>query len=111
MLICAFQMSEKYWQLTFTSYDESEDRGVRNRYLRQTPRERNYGASFGLFKKLGEVRTAFRPRLSFEGNPAISHSLSMESVAEKKRGYRINPKLEFYANPTKGAGAFFKRSI
>lgn len=97
---------EEYWQLTFTSYDENEDRGVRNRFFRQTPRERNYGASVGFFKKLGNVRTAFQPRVSFQGAPAISHSLSFESIAEEKGGYRVNPKLEFYATPGKGAGVF-----
>lgn len=96
---------EEYWQLTFTSYDETEERSVKSRYLRQSPRERNYGASVGLFKKLGEVRTSFRPRITFEGRPAISHSLKFESIAEQ-RTYRINPKLEFYATPSKGAGLF-----
>lgn len=96
---------EEYWQLTFTSYDESEERSARDKYLRQSPRERNIGASVGLFKKLGEVRTSFRPRITFEGTPAISHSLKFESMAEKRR-YRINPELEFYATPSKGAGVF-----
>lgn len=96
---------EEYWQLTFTSYDEMEDRSAKTRYLRQTPRERNIGASVGLFKKLGEVKTSFRPRIAFEGTPAISHSLKFESVAER-RNYRINPELEFYATPSKGAGLF-----
>lgn len=97
---------EEYWHLAFTSYDERETRGARDRYLRQTPRTRNYGASIGFFKNLGNVRTAFRPRVSFEGAPAISHSLVLESVAEKPRGYRVNPKLEFYVTPSKGAGSF-----
>ncbi len=96
---------EEYWMLTFTSYDELQERSARSTYLRQTPRERNYGASVGFFKKLGEVRTAFQPRITFEGTPAISHSLSFESVAER-RTYRLNPKLEFYATPSKGAGVF-----
>lgn len=97
---------EEYWQVAFTSYDERETRGARDRYLRQTPRTRNYGASVGFFKNLGNVRTAFRPRLSFESILSISHSLTLESVAEKPRGYRVNPKLEFYATPSKGAGSF-----
>ncbi|MEN0060464.1 MAG: hypothetical protein AAGB31_16610, partial [Bdellovibrio sp.] len=96
---------EEYWQLTFTSYDETEERGARNRYLRQTPRDTNYGASIGFFKKLGEVRTSFRPRITFEGTPAISHSLKFESLVDMG-AYGINPELELYANPNKGAGVF-----
>lgn len=96
---------EEYWQLTFTSYDETRERGVRNSYLRQTGREQDFGASVGFFKRLGNVRTAFRPRVSFSGAPRISHSLSFESVAEKTF-YRINPKLEFYADAGRGTGIF-----
>lgn len=97
---------EEYWQLTFTSYDETEERRARSRYLRQTPRDRNYGASIGFFKRLGDVRTSFRPRIAFAEAPAISHSLAFESVAEQRDDYRINPKLEFYATPGKGAGIY-----
>ncbi|MGZ3798772.1 MAG: hypothetical protein ACXVCR_03230 [Bdellovibrio sp.] len=97
---------EEYWQLTFTSYDENEDRRIRDRYLRQTPREKNYGATIGFFKKLGNVRTSFRPRIEFSQAPAISHSLSFESIAEKKSNYYLNPRLEFYASPAKGAGVY-----
>lgn len=97
---------EEYLQLTFTSYDEIEDRRARNRYLRQTPRDRNYGATIGFFKRLGDVRTSFRPRIQFAEAPAISHSLAFESVVEKRHDYRINPKLEFYATPGRGAGVY-----
>ena len=97
---------EEYWHLKFTSYDEIEaNRGVRNSYLRETPRATNYGTTVGLFKKLGNVRTAFQPRVEFQGRLKISHSLSFESVADLKK-YEVNPKLEFYANPDKGAGIF-----
>ncbi len=96
---------EEYWLLTFTSYDELSERSAKQTYLRQTKRETNYGASVGFFKKLGQVRTSFRPRVTVDRTPAISHSLGFESVAETNQ-YRINPKLEFYATPTKGAGSF-----
>lgn len=96
---------EEYWQLKFTSYDETRDHGVRDTYLRQTPRTRDVGASVGLFKKLENVRVAFQPRVSFQSTFKISHSLIFESVADMKK-YAFNPKLEFFANPDKGAGIF-----
>lgn len=96
---------EEYWQVKFSSYDENQDRGVRETYLRQTPRTRDVGASLGLFKKLANVRVAFQPRASFQNTLKISHSLVFESVADLKR-YAFNPKLELFANPDKGAGIF-----
>lgn len=97
---------EEYWQLAFRSYDETQERRAKDRYLRQTARERNLGTTIGFFKKLGEVRTAFQPRITIDKTPTISHSLSFESLAEKSEGYWFNPKLEFYATPSKGAGVF-----
>jgi hypothetical protein len=97
---------EKYWNLKFTSYDEQENgRGTENDYLRQTPRERNYGASLGLFRKFGAVRTIFQPRIELKNPLAISHSLAFESVADFTT-FQINPKLEFYASASKGTGIF-----
>lgn len=96
---------QEYWMLTFTSYDENEERGAKTRYLRQSRRTKSYGAALGLFKQLGEIRTSFRPRITFEGSPAISHSLKFETIVDMKT-YRINPELELYANPAKGAGTF-----
>jgi hypothetical protein len=96
---------EEYWQLKFSNYDESRERGVQANYLRQTPRERNYGATVGLFKKLGNVRAAFQPRISLQNPLNVSHSLAFESVADFK-AYQINPKLEFFANAEKGTGVF-----
>lgn len=97
---------EEYWQVAFTSYDETQERGVTQTYLRQNPREQNYGATFGFFRKLGEVRTSFQPRLSFSGTAKISHTLAFESVLQRGENYRANPKLEFYANADKGVGTF-----
>lgn len=98
---------EEYLHLKFTSYDEREQsRGIQNGYLRQTPREKNYGATIGLFRKLGNIRTAFQPRIELQDPLKVSHSLSFESIAETKNFYRINPKLELYASPTKGVGTY-----
>lgn len=97
---------EQYWHLKFASYDEREDRrNAKNAYLRQTPRQRNYGATVGLIQKLGNIRTAFQPRIELKDPLRVSHSLSFESVVDQK-GYEINPKLEFYATPDRGVGAF-----
>lgn len=97
---------EKYWQLKFTSYDDREEnRNVKRNYLRQSRREENYGASVGVFRKLGKVRVSFEPRIELTDPLKISHSIQFESVANMKH-YRINPKLEFFASPSKGVGTF-----
>ena len=97
---------EDYWQLMFTSYDENEEkRELPNRYLRKQPREKNYGASVGVFKNLGKVRTTFQPRIELRDPLKVSHTLRFESRAEYEK-HKINPKLEFFASPDKGTGVF-----
>lgn len=100
-----FPNLEKYWSLKFTTYDEQEIRGTEKGYLRQTPRERNYGASVGLFRKFGAVRTVFQPRIELQDPLKISHSLAFESLADFST-FQINPKLEFFASANKGVGIF-----
>lgn len=100
------QNLEEFMQLKFTTYDEKEDgRGVENGYLRKKQRHENYGATVGLFRKLGDVRTTFQPRIELQNPLKVSHSLGFESVAEIKL-LKINPKLEFFADADKGAGTF-----
>lgn len=100
------QNLEEFMQLKFESYDEKEDgRGVENRYLRKTQRRKNYGATVGFFRKLGKVKTTFQPRITLEDPLKVAHSLAFESVAEHKE-FKVNPKLEFYADPDKGTGTF-----
>jgi hypothetical protein len=102
---------EEYWQLKFSTYDEFEEqRGVQNGYLRTTPREKNYGASLGLFRRMGHVRTAFQPRIELSDPLKISHSLSFESIADFQT-YAVNPKLEFYATPDKGTGIYLAGNV
>lgn len=97
---------EEYWHLKFATYDErAEKRTAQADYLPQAPRARNYGATVGVFKKLGNVRTSFEPRIELKDPLSVSHSLNFESVAHMKN-YEINPKLEFWATPTKGVGTF-----
>lgn len=103
--------TEEYWNLKFTSYDDSkEKRAADTGTLRRSPRERDYGASIGLFQKLGRVRTAFQPRVSFSRSLKISHSLSFESVADLKT-YEFNPKLEFFGNADDGTGIFLAANV
>ena len=97
---------EEYWQLKFTTYDEAkEKRNAQRGNLKKSPRERNYGATVGVFRKLGSVRTAFQPRIELQDPLNVSHTLTFESVAEMK-GYDVNPKFELFANPTQGTGAY-----
>ncbi len=97
---------EEYWQLKFTDYDETKEKSSAERgNLRKNPRERNYGASVGLFQKLGDVRMTFQPRIALQDPLKISHQLRFESVAQLP-DYRVNPKLEFYGNPDDGTGVF-----
>ena len=98
---------EEYWQVKFTSYDEQEERRrSQTPYLRQTNRQENYGATIGVFRKLGNVRTAFQPRVQLKDPLSVSHSLSFESVAEME-SYSMNPKLELYAVADKGTGVYW----
>ena len=97
---------EEYWQLKFTSYDEQQERrNVRNNPARQGPRQNNYGATVGFFRKLGSFRAAFQPRIALRNPLFISHSIILESVASLKN-FEVNPKIELFANPTKGTGIF-----
>ncbi len=101
-----FPNLEKYWNLKFSTYDEKEDsRGADRAYLRQEPRARNYGASVGLFRMLGSVRTAFQPRIELQDPLNISHSLAFEGLIQLET-FHINPKLEFFANAKRGTGIF-----
>lgn len=102
---------EEYWKVKFTSYDEREEkRGVRQSYLRQQPRQTNYGATVGLFRKLGDVRTSFEPRIELQDPLKISHSLTFESVAEVRK-LEVNPKVELFASPDKGTGIFVALNV
>lgn len=97
---------EKYWNLKFTTYDDQQDaRGTNKSYLRQTPRQRNYGATVGLFSKFGKIRTLFQPRIELQDPLNVSQSLAFDTLAEYKN-FKINPRLEFFASATKGTGLF-----
>lgn len=100
-----FPNLEKYWNLKFTTYDEADEKRNKERELTQTNRQDNYGATIGLFKMFGKIRTAFQPRIELKNPLQISHSLSFEYATDA--GYFLfNPKLEFFASSTKGTGVF-----
>lgn len=97
---------EEYWQVKFTSYDETADaRGVQKSYLRQTPREQKAGATLGVYRKVGFVRASFQPHIALTDPLNISHSLIFESLADFQK-FQVNPKVEFFATPEKGVGVF-----
>ena len=101
-----FQNLEQYFQLKFTTYDEADEKRKAERgYLRRKTRDQNYGATLGFFRKLGRVKTTFQPRIELQDPLMVSHSLAFESVADYKY-WVFNPKLELFANATKGAGIF-----
>ena len=95
---------EEYWSLKFSSYDEQEERrDIKGQYLRQTPREQNYGATLGLLATIGNVRTTFEPRIELSDPLKVSHSLTFESVGRYHQS-SVNPQLEFYADAGDGLG-------
>ncbi|MFN3454932.1 MAG: hypothetical protein ACK41T_08235 [Pseudobdellovibrio sp.] len=97
---------EEYFHLKFTSYDEDEQgHGVENSYLRKTQRTKNYGATVGFFRTLGNIKTKFQPRIELKNPINISHSLSFESMA-KVQDLQVNPKTEFFASAANGVGMF-----
>jgi hypothetical protein len=100
-----FPNVEQYWQLKFTDYDERKERLLQQRpKLRQTPREKNYGATVGIWKKLGNVQSKFEPRVELRDPLKVSHLLAFESEAEAGR-LRAEQRIEFYADPDKGTGS------
>ncbi|MBX9768637.1 MAG: hypothetical protein K2X47_15290 [Bdellovibrionales bacterium] len=103
--------TEAYWLLKFATYDENEARrGVQNGYLRKSPRAQSNGAILGIFKKLGDARVSFQPRVDL-GNPVkISHSLKFEHLADYV-WFQVDPKLEFYATPELGTGIFISGNV
>ena len=95
---------EAYWNLKFTTYDDQAlSKRNENGYARRVPRETNYGATLGFFRKLRDVRVAFQPRVELQDPLRVSHSLAFESVVDYKK-FEFNPKFEFFANATKGVG-------
>lgn len=101
-----FPNFEKYWNLKFSTYDDqAETRSTQKQLIQNNPRETNYGASIGLIKRIGKVRTSFQPRIELQNPLKVSHSLAFETLIDWDF-FQINPKLEFFANPLSGTGVF-----
>ena len=97
---------EKRWQLRFTSYDEEEEaRDLQQRRVRTRGRDRDYGAGLFFFRKLGNVKVTYQPRLALKDPLEVSHNLRFESVADQKP-LRLAPSLRLFAEPEKGTGVF-----
>lgn len=101
-----FPNLEKYWNLKFTTFDDQAvSRSAQKSLSQSSPHETSYGATIGLFKKIGKIRTSFQPRIELQDPLKISHSLSFESIVDFI-DFEFNPKLEFFANATNGTGIF-----
>lgn len=101
-----FPNLEAYWNLKFSTYDDQNSNTRTERgYARGRPREQNYAATIGLFRKMRDVRVAFEPRIELQDPLKVSHSISFESVIDFKK-YEINPKFQLFAHATKGTGTF-----
>lgn len=97
---------EEYWQLKFSSYDEEEQkRNVEQGYIGQAPVPKNYGATVGFFRKLGDVKASFQPRVELKNPLDVSYTITLESVAELKH-FKLNPELQLFANPDQGVGNY-----
>lgn len=97
---------EEYWMLKLSTFDEQKERRRSSSNPRkQTERERNYGATIGLFRKLGDVKASFEPRIELQDPLKVSHLIRFESIANMK-SWEVNPRLEFFANPDQGTGIF-----
>lgn len=102
---------EEYWQLIFeTSDEQTENRRSGSDYLKQTPRERNVGASLGIFRNLGQVRFAVQPRIKLKDPLSLTHTMKIESLIPHGE-YTYHPKTEFFADADRGVGTFMAINI
>jgi hypothetical protein len=98
---------EEYWSLKFTSYDEEEEkRASESAQYRQRPRGERYGATIGFFRKLGNIRAAFQPRIDLQNPLKVSHSMTLDTTADITPRAQFYPKLELFAGSDRGTGIF-----
>lgn len=97
---------EDHWALKFDSYDaREEERRLDQRVFRRTVREDRPGARVSLLRKLGDVDTAFEPRLELKDPLGMSYLLKLTSAIESAP-YVFRPKLELFARADRGTGVF-----
>ncbi len=98
---------EEYWSLKFTSYDEEEEkRSSESAQYGQRPRNKNYGATIGFFRKLGNVRASFQPRVELQNPLKVSHTMTLDTTSNIGTFAQVYPKLELFASSDKGTGVF-----
>lgn len=98
---------EKRWQLRFSSYDEEEEsRDFRRRRLGTAPEERNYGAAFLFFEKLGKIDATFQPRIELKDPLFMSYVLRFETDF-KIESFHLIPRMDLFADAQKGTGVYF----
>lgn len=99
---------ERRFQLRFASYDEeSEQRDISQTRVRTQPREQDFNAGFLFFQKLGNVTTEFQPQLQLKDPLEMKYLLTFDS-SSKAGNFKLKPKLQFFADPKKGTGQYFK---
>lgn len=102
---------ERRWRLRFSSYDEEvESRNLTQKRVKIRPREVDYGAGLLFFERLGNIRTFFQPRVRLKNPIDVSYLLRFESESEWKP-VRLNPRIDFFADPSKGTGEFASLEI
>lgn len=99
---------EKRWQARFSTYDEErEERDLNQRLNRTTTRPKDPGAALYFFRKLGNVRTTFQPRIQLKNPLAVNYVLKFDSEAHSKsKVFRFEPSVQFFADSLKGTGQY-----
>lgn len=97
---------EQSLSLTFTNYDEiRESHTAGQKIVPQSEPQKNFGATLGVFRKLDFIRVSFQPRLEFENQFQISHSLGFQTLLDFKN-FKLHPKLDLFANAQLGTGVY-----
>jgi hypothetical protein len=96
---------QEYWNLKFTSYDESRDRGVKKTIPGEELPER-FGAELLFLRTLGKLKFNYEPRLEFAKEFGISHKLSVEAAHPVWNSLLLNPKTELFARFDRGPGIY-----
>ena len=98
---------EKQWQARFSTYDEEqEDRDLNRRLIGTGTREKNPGAALLFFRKLGNIRTTFQPRVQLTNPLQVNYVLKFQTAAQYQ-WLRVEPTFELYADASKGTGEYF----
>ncbi len=94
---------EEYWQLKFTSSEPTEFQSLDRNRPGAAPGRTKYGASLGLFRRLGNFDTTFQPRISLTDPLTTFYLLAFTN---KVRGTYLTfrPEFKFFADSQEGTG-------